>query len=294
VYRTPFEADGFASYADRIRRGEADVYAAYRVYERYWEVKGPDRTQILRRAALLLLEGDPWFLATTIPFFLAEALTAADLARVMPKIGAGAPAGVAGYLRARLLIRGTRRHHRDQAAMKQALALLAKVPRQHRQVDWLAMRAEAHERLGDWAAYRRAFAPLFAATEAAWRSSPLRTMLRHAGRRADWRTYDRWRREWDRLPVTRHSCGCEINDVATLDGLRAVAAGRWAEIPGHLARAADVTGCAHLNTGGLRLDLVQLLVRRRRNLAECRAYLDRAAAFSRSKELVALRRALAQ
>jgi hypothetical protein len=208
-------------------------------------------------------------------------------------VAAGLPAGVARFLRAKLWFHGAFRS-KDTRTIGKTLALLEEVPPRHRQLEWLDMVAGCHERLGDWKAYARVFPRLFTATEPTWRAAPLRTMLANAARRRDWRTYDRWRPEWDRLPPARHMCECHKNLVANTDGLRAAAAGRWDETPGHLAAAADVAGCPHLNSGGLRLDLVQLLVRRRRHRDACRAYLDRAAQFGSPRGLAALRRALAQ
>ena len=287
-----FEADAFDRYADRIRRGETDVYAAFRIFDRHWSLRCADRRHLMRKAALLLIDDDPWFLATSFATFLRECLTRRDIERLTPRVGAGLPAGAAAYLRAKLWFHAIVPSRRDKTATRQTLAFLRKVPRQYRRLGWLDMTAGCHQRSGNWREYTRVFPRLLEATESDWQSSPLRTMLENAARQRDWRTYDRWRRAWDKLPPTRHQCECYKNAVATLDGIRAFAARRWDEIPQHLATASDVTGCAHLNTGGFRMDLVQLLVRRRKHLDACRAYLERAARFSETKQLVTLRRAL--
>jgi hypothetical protein len=286
------EAHGFAHYADIIRRGERDVYAASRLYDRHWTLHGPDAEKLLRRSAVILIEDDPWFLATSIPFFLGDALTRRDIERLTPKVAAGVAAGAAAYLRAKLWFHGLGRSGREKAAVRRTLALLREVPRPYRQLGWLEMIVGCHEQLGAWKDYTRVFPRLFTATNADWRSSPLRRMLEIAAKRRDWRIYDRWRPEWDKLPPTRHTCECEKNAVATMDGLRAAAAERWEDVPRHLSTAADVAGCPHLNSGGLRLDLVRMLVSRRRYLGDCRIYLDRAAQFHLSKDLSAIRRSL--
>lgn len=120
------------------------------------------------------------------------------------------------------------------------------------------------------------------------------TQKRDAAAKRDWRTYDRWRPEWDRLPANRHSCACHTNDIGTCDGLRALAARRLAALPQHLAAAADVrAGCPHLNTGGLRLDLVRTMVARRLHLDACRTYLEHAVRFCATKELGVLQQKVA-
>jgi hypothetical protein len=60
------EADGFAHYADIIRRGDRDVYAASRLYERHWTLRDPDAKKLLRRSAVILIEDDPWPLAVAV------------------------------------------------------------------------------------------------------------------------------------------------------------------------------------------------------------------------------------
>ncbi len=117
--------------------------------------------------------------------------------------------------------------------------------------------------------------------------------LNRVAAKRDWQTYDVYRREWDQLGPGHHACECYVNDVYTNDGLRAAAARKWDAVPEALARAGAVRGCPHLNTGGLRLDLVRLLVSRRKQLDVARAYLDRAAGFEAAgKEIAALRRKL--
>jgi hypothetical protein len=87
------------------------------------------------------------------------------------------------------------------------------------------------------------------------------------------------RREWERLPPTHHACQCSLNELHTNDGLRAVAKG--------------ACGCPHLNSGGLRLDLVELLISKKKHLVAARAYLERAAGFGVSRQKGAsLRRTL--
>src|SRR5262249_45718820 len=143
-----------------------------------------------------------------------------------------------------------------------------------------------------YARYKRAFPRLFKMTAPPRRASGLHDVLNVTASKKDWPAYDRYRREWDRLTPDHDACECYINDLHTNDGLRAVAAARGNAIPDAVARAANVRGCPHLSTGGLRLDLVRVLVGKKRHLDAVRAYLARAAEFAKSKDLAALRRKL--
>jgi hypothetical protein len=81
--------------------------------------------------------------------------------------------------------------------------------------------------------------------------------------------------------------------VYTNDGLRAVAAKKWDAIPEALTKAGAVHGCPHLNTAGPRLDLVRMLITKRKQLDAARAYLDAVAGFEDgSKDVAALRKKL--
>jgi len=276
--------EAFEQYVERIRRGEQDLYAAYRVYEHAYLLRG--ERNVGRRASLLLLEHDPWFLVGAMPYFLGDTLTAADVERLTPLVARGLPAGLAALVRARLWFYAHPiRTKPDRARLRRIQAQLARVPRSHRDADWFRMMADTQRRLGDWAGYKRLFPRLYDATECGWRSSVLRDVLAEATRHKDLRTYDRWRRVLADQPPSAHTCECHKNKVANLDGLRAIAARRWDEVPGHLARAADVAGCPHLNSGGLDLALVEVLARRRRYPDECRRYLETARSFGNAKAI---------
>jgi hypothetical protein len=116
-------------------------------------------------------------------------------------------------------------------------------------------------------------------TSPTWRASPLQHFLDELSSKGDWKSYDKVRPEWDRLPPDHHACECYRNALYTNDGLRAAAARQWDVIPDALAKAASVRGCPHLNSGGVRLDLVRLLVAKKKQLGPAREYLERVAAF---------------
>lgn len=282
------ESKAFEFYVDEIRRGSVDPYIAYRVFEHGWQVARAD-ADILRAATIRLLETDPWFLATGRPTMLRE-LTLGDLRRLTPFVGAGLPPAIAAMLRAKLWYHGqTGPYHPDRAGrqrLRRALALLEKVPRKQRHREWHEMVVGGYRAL-DYDRYKRAFPALLEQISPSWQASPLNDFLNVVARKQDWSTYHRHRGAWDRLPPDHHACECYTNHVYTNDGLRAAAARDWAAIPALLARAVAVRGCAHLNTGGLRLDLATRLIAKRQQLGAVRTYLERAASFGDDQTEVA-------
>jgi hypothetical protein len=295
VSQDPFKVEGFASYAAALRRGSEDPYVAYRIYEQHWMIGGKDAKQILRRATVRLLETDPWFLATAMPYFL-DGLQTSDLHRLTPFVGAGPARKAASYLRAVLWYNARKGPHSPDRAglvqLRRALEFLDGVPSGQRDHRWHEMVVGCYRAL-DFRRYKAAFARLHEITEPQDRAFNLIQFLGVIADKKDWVTYDQYRPEWDRLPAAHHACECYLNDLHTLDGLRAAARADWGNIPAALEKAAAVRGCPHLNTNGFKLGLVRLLVRHRKQLGACRTYLNRAAAFrSGDKQLAALRRRL--
>jgi hypothetical protein len=270
--------DAFEVYVERIRRGESDLYAAYRVYEHAYRLH--DDRATARRAVVLLLENDPWFLVGAMPYFLDVALTGADVERLTPIVARGLPAGLAALVRARLwFYSNSIRSKPNRARLRKVQGRLSRVPCSHRGGDWFRMMGDTQRRLGDWDGYKRLFPRLYAATECGWRSVALRDVLEESARHKDFRTYDRWRRVVRDQPASAYTCECHKNTIANLDGLRAIAADRWDEVPQHLDKALDVAGCPHLNSGGLDLRLVEAAVKRKRCPEASRRYLERARSF---------------
>lgn len=292
--RGQLEVLGFAYYVDQLRNGAMDPYFAYRVYEKNWWLSR-NEVALLRRATVRLIEADPWFLATSTPFFLG-ALETEDLEHLTEHVGAGPARSAAPMLRAMLWYHGRRGpHHPDAAGRKQlrrALSFLEKVPSKQRDVSWHEMLVGCY-RVLDYAKYKRAFPTLLELTDPEWRASGLHGFLDELTSKSDWKTYDKFRPQWDRLPPAHHACECYLNALHTDDGLRAAAAGQWDTIPGALAKAADVRGCPHLNSGAVRLDLVRLLLANKKHLGAAREYLERVAAFeNRAGDVAKLRKKL--
>jgi hypothetical protein len=288
MVRGSLEGEGFAYYVDELRKSTIDPYAAYRVYERSWNVPAKDAA-LLRRATIRLIEADPWFLATAMPHFL-HALKTDDLERLTPFVGAGPARKAAPLLRATLWYHGRRGpYHADRTGrtqLRKALLFLEQVPAKQRHQSWHEMLVGCY-RVLDYAKYKRAVPRLLQLTPPNWRAAQLHDFLNVLAKKNDWKTYDQYRREWDQLPPGHHACECYLNAVHTDDGLRAAAAGKWEAVPASLDKAASVRGCPHLNSGGVRLDLVQLLVAKRKHLQPARKYLERAAAFEHGAEKVA-------
>jgi hypothetical protein len=274
------ESSGFQFYLNEMRRGSTEAYVAYRICEHSWRISRDDAV-LLRRAVIRLIETDPWFLATAMPHVL-QALETADLERLTPFVGAGPARRVGAALRAVLWYHRRRGpYHPDQAGrvqLQRALAFLQKVPRKQRARAWHEMLVGCYRAL-DYQKYKRAFARLLLEIPSEEQASALHDFFNAVASGEDWPTYDRHRREWDRLPLTSHVCECYLNDLYTNDGLRAVAAQAWEAAAEAVVQAASVRGCPHLNSGGLRLDLVRILISKKRNLDAARAYLDAAAAF---------------
>jgi hypothetical protein len=277
-----------------LTSGTATPYIAYRLYEKSWKVPPKDAT-LLRQATIELIEADPWFLATAMPYFLSS-LETKDLVRLTPFVGAGQSHSAAGMLRAILWYHGHKgayrpdRSGRDQ--LRRAFAYLKQVSPKQRDRTWHEMLVGCY-RVLDYDKYKRAVPSLLELTPPEWRSAPLIQFLNALGAKKDWTTYDKFRGEWDQLPPGHHACECYLNDLYTNDGLRAVAAGKWAGVPEALSKAAAVRGCPHLNTGGLRLDLVQILIAKRKLLGSVREYLERAAGFkARPEDVTKLQRKL--
>ncbi len=294
--RGQLEAEGFAYYVGELRKGATDPYLAYRVYEKSWNVP-PGESALLRRATIRLIESDPWFLATAMPHFL-NVLTTADLVRLTEFVGAGLARKAAPMLRAILWYHGRRGpFHPDKAGrtqLRRALSFLRDVPTKRRYHSWHEMLVGCY-RVLDYAKYKRAFSKLLELTSPNWRAGELHSFLDVLTSKSDWKSYDKYRPEWDRLPPGHHACECYVNAVYTNDGLRAAAAGQWDAIPVALAKAASVRGCPHLNSGGVRLDLVRLLLTKKKQLGPAREYLHRAAAFEHgTADVATLRKRLDQ
>lgn len=266
-----------AAYAARVQKDPKDTYAAYRLMEQSWQLP----LELVRAALVRLLETDPWFL-TAMQNHALRALTTEDIERVSPFVGAGLPAGITARLRAQLWY-GARRgpYHPDEAGLLQlqtALEHFLQVPDAERDQEWHRMVVDCYYHV-DYDQYKQAIPALLAASEPNWRGAHLSQVLKNAAKRSDWALYDQYRPAWDLLPPSRHICQCKVNSLYTNDGLRAIAAGHWAVIPAALTKAAAVTGCPHLNTGGLSLSLVEQLIDVGQYLDEARAYLQVAMKF---------------
>jgi hypothetical protein len=294
--RGQLEGEGFAYYVGELRKGTADPYVAYRVYEKSWNVP-PKQRALLRRATIKLIKSDPWFLATAMPHFL-DALKTEDLEQLTEFVGAGPAHKAAPMLRAVLWYHGRRGpFHPDKAGrtqLRRALSFLQQVPTMQRDHSWHEMLVGCY-RVLDYTKYKRAFPKLLELTSPNWRAAGLHAFLDVLTSKRDWKAYDTFRPEWDRLPPGHHACECYVNSVYTDDGLRAAAAGQWEAIPEALTKAASVRGCPHLNSGGVRLDLVRLLLTKKKQLGAAREYLDRAGTFEHGTADVAkLRKRLDQ
>src|SRR5262245_48704654 len=152
------EYAGLSFYLDELRRGSTDPYIAYRVLEKSWFVSRKD-TPLLRSATVRLIESDPWFLATVMPYSL-NALEVEDLERLTPFVGAGAAPGAMATLRAILWYYGRGGpYHSDRAGramLKRALGFLQQVPAEQRDATWHEMLVTCYRTL-DYSEYKRAF-----------------------------------------------------------------------------------------------------------------------------------------
>src|SRR6185503_5711371 len=168
------EDAAFSFYVEQLRRGSADPYVAYRVYEKSWQLPRKDAS-LVRRATIHLIEGDPWFLAMGTPIAL-SALEIEDLEHLTPFVGAGLARGPAAMLRAILWCWGRRGpYHPDRAGraqLRRALGFLQKVPAGQRDVAWHQMLVNCC-RAVDYVKYRRAFPKLLDVTDPASRASAL-------------------------------------------------------------------------------------------------------------------------
>jgi hypothetical protein len=270
-------------YQEQIRGDSIDPYFAYRVYDQS-SSGGACDLRLLRRATILLIESDPWFLATVSPPIL-RVLKTADLERLTPFVGSGSARKFAAVLRSILWYHGCRGpYHPDRAGrvqLRRALGFLQDVAREQRYHTWHEMLVGCYRAL-DYDKYKRAFAGLLAKTPPERCAAPLHDFLTFVAAKKDWRTYDRYRPRWEEHSAGRYMCECYINDVHTEDGLRAIAARDWNAVPDALAKAAAVRVCPHLQGRGLRLDLVRSLVSRKRLLGSVRTYLARASEFEAS------------
>jgi len=279
----------FAFYLDEVRRGSSSPYFAYRVCERSWEVPRKE-AGLVRRAAMCLVETDPWFVARA-DVHLLYVLSAQDLEQLTPLVGTGPASTAAAMLRAKLWYCGCGGpYHVDRkggrAHLRRALAFLHEVPKKQRHREWHEMLVGCY-RVLDYGEYKRTFPTLLRVTAPTSRAAALHDFLNVVAAKKDWQVYERFRREWDSLVPGHHACECYVNDVYTNDGLRATAARNWQTIPDALAKAGAVRGCPHLNTAGLRLDLARLLVGKKRELDAVRGYLKIAAGFPVGGEDVA-------
>jgi hypothetical protein len=168
---------GHAYYAQSVRDGSMDTYAAYRLTEGFYNGERCDPE--VRKATMHLLEHDPWFLATSMTRELSS-LTTEDLETITPLIGVGPAQEYAAMLRG-ILWHEARRgpYHPDAIGLVQlqrSLDYFLKVPLQQRESEWHRMVVACYHKL-DYQKYKRAFATLFATTDPDWRSSQLHQFL---------------------------------------------------------------------------------------------------------------------
>jgi hypothetical protein len=160
----------FDSYVEQLRQGSTDVYVASRVFRRHWKLTGPDE-RWLRQATIVLIEKDPWFLATEIHTL--SALTMEDIERLSPLVGQGLATGVASMLRAILWYESRKgSYHPDDAGRVQlqtCLNHLKKVPLKQRSQKWHQMHVGCY-RVLDFEQYKRAFPALLNITLPEWRA----------------------------------------------------------------------------------------------------------------------------
>lgn len=284
---TALHDQGFDLYLSRIRSGADDVYAAYRICEHSFLLRNfRDKRKIVRRAIKILVKADPYSLVTAIMPTLDD-LRDADIEELCDGMSIDDP-GAAAYLKGRLWYSARcPGSDKNQRRLAKALAWLEIVSERYRETGWYEMVSDCLQNL-DYKRYRDHFQKLLARVDPEWQVSHLAQFLEEAVNHGDWASYRRYRAVWDALPKHAHMCSCHQHEVANLEGLRALQEDCVAEIPPLLEQAMDIHGCPHLNTGGVALKLVSILIDRKLHPDACRTYLTEARKFGHPERTEAL------
>jgi hypothetical protein len=260
-------------YAQKIREGSDELYYHYRFYETHFMLRDlDDEDELLRIATLRIFKSDPYAYAGTFPFSV-DLLNETEIEEIAASITFGGDEGAATLLRGQLWADAAG-HGDDRAAFaERAVAELEAVPDDLRSHDYWGKLASCYRKL-DYEKFKSVVPTWLASQKPERLPFDLINALVEAGRKEDWPTYDEWRGRWDTLPQNASFCDCYFNQLATLDGLRALHDGDVAKAGARLEASTRVRGCPHLNSGGPSLKLVSALADRGRLAAESEAYLD--------------------
>jgi hypothetical protein len=260
-------------YAEQVRNGSEELYYHYRVYEKYFMLPKPaDGSELLRRATLKIFTSDPFAYAGTFPFVI-DRLEESDLEQIAEAITFGGDEAAARLLRGQMWADAAGHGDDRTAFAERAVAELEAVPEELRSHDYWEKLARCYRKV-DYEKFKTVVPRVLASQKPERQAYDLINALVTAGHRNDWTTYDEWRARWDTLPQNANFCDCYFNDLATLDGLRALHDADVARAAECLEASTRVRGCPHLNSGGAELKLVEALIDRKDLAAECEAYLD--------------------
>ncbi len=288
----PYALKALEYYADQVRKDSPDLYFYYRFYEFNFQICHiPDHAELVRKAIIRILKSDPYAYGSTIPLEM-EVLTESDLEEIAPAITFGGDENAARFLRGKLWTDAAVGQEDKGKFADRALKELEAIPPDLRDHEFWYSLTECY-RAVDYERYKASVPKLLESGEPAWRAFDLIHALREAAIHRDWSNYDSWRKEWDALPVNAHFCDCYFNGLYNYDGLRALETGNTDLIPDLLRKAMEVRGCAHLNSGGANLRLVEALIPLGLFPKECAAYLDASEQFGKNPKTEELRARLA-
>jgi hypothetical protein len=274
-------------YASALRDGSATPYECLRFIGHSFWYEGGDVTELVRRAALVLVRHDPFLVAT--------AVIPGELELSEEEIGTCVAAWpiadeeLKAFLEAHVIVTAIRRYDPDRRLAARLLAALERAaPRFAEDLGFRELYADALQWLGD-ERYAGAVDALIAATEPEGRAHPLREAMERAVAQTDWRRYDALRDRWTALPKNARVCECAVNFVANVDGLRALDRGDEQSAIGFLRAAVAIHGCPHLNSGAITVRLAQELLARGIALDEVKEHVRAAEEFHVTEETTELR-----
>ncbi len=260
-------------YAKKIREGSDELYYHYRFYEKHFMLRDlEDEDELLRIAILRIFKSDPYAYAGTFPFSV-DLLNETEIEEIAASITFGGDEGAARLLRGHLWADAAGHGEGREAFAERAVAELEAVPDQLRSHEYWEKLARCYRKL-DYEKFKSVVPTLLSAQQPERLPYDLINALVTAGGKQDWPTYDEWRARWNTLPQNANFCDCYFNDLATLDGLRALHDGAVAKAVDCMEASTRVRGCPHLNSGGAELKLVEALLDRKELTSECEAYLD--------------------
>jgi hypothetical protein len=244
-------------------------YAQFYTNHCGYNISIPEKRKILKKVIFKLFPQNPFMIISEYPFVYVLDLN--DIKKLLEKIDIK-DKNIFHFIAGNLYYNAWTVGKNKKEYYKKAYSELNKIKPEPKDLEYYRLLSEILACI-NYRKYKSIFNKLLAITEPEWRGWPLMSYFRESVRNNDWNGFEKYEKEWHKLPLNAHQCECYANDYNTYKCLQSLKYNRLNKIPEYLDRAMKVRGCPHLNSGGFNLTAVKLLIDRNLYLKESKAYL---------------------